>query len=202
MNNTVIIKKYTSPEMDFSDIKRYMGASRDNGLSDEILYECLKECENSFTFKVCYIETEIKTTDDITDFGFFTVKSANLSKCLHECEKSIIFAATVGIEIDRLIARYSRISPVKSLCFQSIGAERIEALCDTFENDIKNNSSSILKLQNRFSPGYGDLDLSVQRNIFDLLECNKRIGLTLTDGMLMIPSKSVTAIIGVKEKQI
>ena len=48
----------------------------------------------------------------------------------------------------------------------------------------------------RFSPGYGDLSLEVQKEIFSLLDCPRKIGVSLGDSLLMTPSKSVTAIIG------
>ena len=51
----------------------------------------------------------------------------------------------------------------------------------------------------RFSPGYGDFDISYQKNIFSCLNSEKYIGLTLTDSMLMVPSKSVTAVVGLTE---
>lgn len=54
-----------------------------------------------------------------------------------------------------------------------------------------------LYLRPRFSPGYGDFPLSAQKEILDGLEAGKRIGITLTEGYLMMPSKSVTAVIGV-----
>lgn len=56
-----------------------------------------------------------------------------------------------------------------------------------------------LFLKPRYSPGYGDFALESQKEIFARLECAKRIGLTLTDTMLMVPFKSVTAVIGVTD---
>ena len=44
-----------------------------------------------------------------------------------------------------------------------------------------------------------DWPLEEQRQLFAVLNCAKRIGLTLTDGLMMAPSKSVTAIIGLSE---
>ena len=85
--------------------------------------------------------------------------------------------------------------------FQAIGAERIEALCDAFCDDISKEYNIAIKP--RFSPGYGDLPLECQKDIFAVISPEKHIGLTLTDSMLMSPSKSVTAIVGLggKEKQ-
>ena len=99
-------------------------------------------------------------------------------------------AATVGVGIDRLIAKYSRISPSKALMLQAIGAERIEALCNAFCNDLSACDNSCIK---RFSPGYGDLPLEVQRDIFSVLDCGKYIGVSLNGSLVMSPSKSVTA---------
>ena len=92
--------------------------------------------------------------------------------------------------------KYSKISPVKALIFQAIGAERIEKLCDVFCKDIAKER----KTKPRFSPGFGDLPLTIQKDIFAALDCGKNIGLSLTDSMLMSPTKSVTAIVGIISK--
>jgi cobalamin-dependent methionine synthase I len=80
---------------------------------------------------------------------------------------------------------------------QAIGAERIEALCDVVCAELKEIYGSV---GDRFSPGYGDFSLTAQRDIFTMLGCEKRIGLTLNDSLLMSPTKSVTAIIGLKKQ--
>ena len=111
--------------------------------------------------------------------------------------KVIVMGATVGITLERLIAKYSRVSPVKALLLQALGAERIETLCDAFCEDMQKTLKIALKP--RFSAGYGDLPLDTQKQIFKLLNLPKNIGLTLNDSMLMSPSKSVTAFIGIQE---
>ncbi len=179
----VYIKIYDAPPVDRREILRYAGVRGDAPEIGAILDECLDEIENKLTYKVCYGEFPVSFFD--------TVESEALHKHLEGCEKAVLFAATVGIGVDRLIARYSSISPTKSLLFQAIGAERIEALCDEFNSEFAGG---------RFSPGYGDLPLEFQKEIFKVLDCPKRIGLTLNESMLMSPSKSVTAIIGVKNE--
>jgi cobalamin-dependent methionine synthase I len=114
----------------------------------------------------------------------------------------VVFAATVGLEPDRLIARYGRLRPTKALLVQAIGAERIEAVCDAFCADIANQAAERgLYATRRFSPGYGDLPLSFQADLFSLLACEKAIGLTLTGSGMMVPTKSVTALIGVATQE-
>ena len=127
--------------------------------------------------------------------------SNDLNKNLIGCDRIIVFAATIGIEIDRLISKYGRLSPAKALCFQAIGAERIESLCETFNNDMRERCAREgSQVRPRFSPGYGDFPLEAQKDIFRVLDCYRKIGLSLNDSLLMSPSKSVTALIGIKPK--
>ena len=179
----VYTKSYSAPPIDRREIMRYAGVRGDAPEIEALLQECLAEAEDKLTYKVCYGTFPVSFFDSI--------KSEGLKKHLEGCREAVIFAATVGIGIDRLIARYSSLSPTKALLFQAIGAERIEALCDEFNAEFGGG---------RFSPGYGDLPLGFQKEIFKILDCPKRIGLTLNESMLMSPSKSVTAIIGVKNE--
>lgn len=190
--NTVFTKNYSAPEVNRRELLRYAGCDENADLG--IIDECLTEISDKLTYKVCYAEFGISTDGDFVDLGFTKTDSADLKKNLNGCEKIILFAATIGIEIDRLIAKYNRISPSKALIFQAIGAERAESLCDLFNDEMKEKYST----NPRYSPGYGDLPLDIQRDIFAVLDCPRKIGLTLNDSLLMSPSKSVTAIIGVK----
>jgi hypothetical protein len=148
-----------------------------------------------FTFKVCYSVVNVTRDGDRVDLEFASVTSQGLSKVLDGCERAVVFAATVGLGVDRLIARYQTYAPSKALMLQAIGTERIEALCDAFCREIAREYKAV---RPRFSAGYGDLPLELQRDIFRVLDCQRRIGLTLNESLLMSPSKSVTAIIGVR----
>ena len=125
---------------------------------------------------------------------FAKIKSKDLAKNLTGCKRAVLFAATVGIGIERLAAKYSLVSPSKSLCFEAIGSERAEALCDAFNAEV---SAFFKNTAPRFSPGYGDLALEVQKDVFAALPCG-RIGLALKSDLIMSPAKSVTAIIGIR----
>ena len=155
--------------------------------------ECLDEISGKLTYKVCFIHLPLSVKGDNIDLSFAKVRSADLSKNLASCNSFVLFAATIGLECDRLISRYSKTSPLKSLMFQAIGAERVESLCNVFNSEIKEK----YKTSPRFSPGYGDFPLSMQKDFFAVLEPSKRIGLCLNESLLMSPSKSVTAIIGI-----
>ena len=196
MNILTEIKSYNPPPFKNKEILRYAGCpSNDNSISD-LINECILEVEDKIIYKVCYCSLDLKILDNICNFGIFKVESKDLSLNLKGSNKVILFSATVGIGIDRMITKYSNISPLKALIFQAIGAERIESLCDLFCEYIKNDLGQDLKP--RFSPGYGDLPLATQKDIFNILNPRKHIGLYLNDSLMMSPTKSVTAFIGVK----
>ncbi len=177
---------------------RYMSANQvENALLD-LIDECLEECLPHIKYYVCYLTTNIMNIGNSVVINNTTVYSEALSKVLCDCDKAVIFSATIGLGIDRLIAKYSRLSPSKALCMQAIGTERIEELCNLFYSDIKKEFCNI---KPRFSPGYGDLSLSLQKDITKMLDTSRNIGVMLNESLIMSPSKSVTAIIGIERKE-
>jgi cobalamin-dependent methionine synthase I len=83
---------------------------------------------------------------------------------------------------------------------QAIGAALIEKLMDEVEAEIRRELPPNESLVSRYSPGYGDFPLTAQRELLSLLDAPRKVGVSLTDTLLMVPSKSVSAIIGVKEE--
>ena len=201
--NTVLTKLYDADLLPFDrpEILRCLKVKEENEETGALLSECISEAQNCFSYKVAYTEYDITVNENEIDLGFTKTESEKLYKNLLGCKKIILFAATVGSGIDRLINRYSRLSPAKSLILQAIGSERVEALCDFFNSEIKQSvKEEGMNVRPRFSPGYGDLSLEIQKDIFRVLDCPRRIGLSLNQSLIMSPSKSVTAIIGCYEK--
>lgn len=195
MSTTVFIKTYNHLPFDKKEILRYSNSKELTPELEKLLNECIEEAKNVISYKVCYCILPINIKESAIDFNAFKVNSEKLALNLKNCENAIIFGATLGTEIDRLIIKYGKLSPTKALFFQAIGATQIEALCDEFCNEIKNELN--VNLKPRFSPGFGDLELTTQKDIFKLLDCSKKIGLTLNDSLLMSPTKSVTAFVGI-----
>ena len=190
----VYVKNYPAPDFNKREILRYAGVKENISEINALIDECIKELDGKLTYKVCYSEYPVKIISNDIDLTFTAVTSKDLAKNLKNCNRFILFAATVGIGVDRLIAKYNALSPTKALIFQAIGAERIESLCDLFNREIKEKYKTV---KPRFSAGYGDLPLALQKQIFATLNCPKNIGVTLNESLLMSPSKSVTAIIGI-----
>ena len=199
MKTCVFIKTYGAPPIDKAAILRYAGCRTADDKIGVLLDDCLKEAEGRFAYRVCFSEMPISISEEVCDFGVFSVPSKDLAAHLSGCDSAVLFAATVGIEVDRLIQRYTRIAPARAFLFQAIGTERVEALCDLFCTYTATAHHAILKP--RFSPGYGDLPLTVQKDFFAVLHPEKNIGITLTESLLMSPTKSVTAIIGIPHRK-
>ena len=107
----------------------------------------------------------------------------------------VFLCGTIGAEFDAWQRRLSVTSAADALLSQQIGLAAVEKLMDELENEVKVKvEGEGLKLRPRRSPGYGDLPLELSREIINCLDATKRIGVSITDSNLLVPSKSVTAI--------
>ena len=200
MSNTVLIKTYSAPPVDRAEILRYAGVKERSPEIDALLEDCLREYEGKIQYRICYTELSVKVCGDEIDLSFAKVGSNSLALNLSGCERIVLFCATIGAEADRIISKYSYLSPSREVMLGAIGSERVEALCDAFCDDVREAFASVsCSVRPRFSPGYGDLSIDLQADIFRAIDPAKRIGVFLNESMMMSPSKSVTAIIGVKK---
>ena len=85
----------------------------------------------------------------------------------------------------------------KAVVGQACAAAELEEYCDHCQRQIAREAERQGRyLRPRFSPGYGDFSIHCQDTLMRMLDCAKTIGLTLTAGGMMTPTKSVTAVIG------
>ena len=171
----------------------YMKVSPDD-ITEKLIEECEKELLNAVSARCCYARSEVRfVRENVVDIGFGEIESRDLYRHLKGCHSVILLAATIGIGVDRLIGKYSRIAPAKSVIIDALGSSAIEYWCDMAELDITKNEK---KHCSRFSAGYGDFSLSCQRDFVRCLDVARKLGITLSDSLLMTPTKSVTAVIG------
>lgn len=132
----------------------------------------------------------------VTLEGGTRFNSRDLAAYLKGCEEALLLGATLGSRVDAAIRRLALGSVAEGAAAQAVAAALIESYCDEVQAKFDTGG---LAQRPRFSPGYGDWDLAEQRLLFPVLNCAKLIGLTLTEGCMMAPSKSVTAVIGLSE---
>ncbi|MBR6090058.1 MAG: hypothetical protein IKP86_09005 [Anaerolineaceae bacterium] len=136
--------------------------------------------------------------DGIFQVASLRLKSRSLQRILAGCSEVWLFAATLGIPVDTLIKRTALMDPARGLVMQAAAAAVIEAYCEEVNGLLRlETEKEGLFLRPRFSPGYGDISLDCQRDFLYILKAQKNIGLTVTDSGLMVPVKSVTALIGI-----
>lgn len=177
------------------EVLKYLKITKSDPVTDALVDECIKDICNIASPRAVYLETNVEfLDDDVVNFDFMTIKSHSLTINMKKCKRAYIFAATLGIEVDRKIEKYSKILQSKSAVYHAVGSAMIESFCNYVNDTLVDNQKST----RRFSPGYGDLSLDCQKSILTALDAERKIGIILGESLLMSPSKSVTAIIGLK----
>lgn len=184
--------------MNKAEILRYLRTS--SKTEDErlltLIDECCAEVNISVSPKTLHRIFDCTVTEDKLIIGEYEFNSKRLAENLKGCRRVCVFGATLGTECDRLLRTYSIGDIARSMVLQACLASKIEEICDALEDELRAKN---MKLRQRYSPGYFDLDITENKKIFDLIELTKRIGLTLTDTCQMVPTKSVTAFIGIED---
>ena len=178
---------------------------RKTSLPDEqisaLIDECINELFGVISPQAVYDFFELETVLPQTiSFADVKIVSVDLARNLHDCKKVALLAATIGPQVDAVIRRCQTLNPAKASVMQAAGAMYIEKFVDLVNDEIKkavcdSTAGKNVVCKPRFSPGFGDVSLEVQKDFFRLLPC-ARIGLTLMDSLIMSPEKSVTAFIG------
>lgn len=192
-------------EINKAEALRYMGYG--SSKPDEVTLKNIEECEKAlleairpeYVYRVFDIEN---TQEGISVVGTSLVLKGNdIRFHLEGCTKAALLAATVSSGADRLIRSYAAYDMAKSVITDCLASAAIEQVCNEVDKIISESAEQ--KYQTwRFSPGYGDLPLEVQKDFLEVLSAGKRIGLSVLDNFMMVPTKSVTAVIGLSDKQI
>lgn len=183
------------------EVARYMGykhGAEPSEIVRELIDEVYEELSMVITPDYIYKEYALTRTNDGIIIDGCEFKSKKLLNHLKDCSSVILFSATLGREADKLMEEYSETDIAMSAVTQAVGGSLVENLCDVGVEEIKGQIKG--EFRPRFSPGYGDLHLSVQRDFFKLLPVKEKLGIQLTESFMMKPTKTVTAFIGVINK--
>lgn len=186
--NTVDFDKFQIDELELS-------ARLGDMVNVSQLKEYIDKYNSIVNYKYAYARIDVQTKDDKCIFDFSDVESKALSKVLKDLKEVIIMVLSSGLEVDRLISRAFIKSQVEGFILDAIASAGIESFADYITNVINENIATT----NRFSPGYADLPMEFQEPLLNRLNASKTVGISLTDKYIMIPSKSITAIMGIKQ---
>lgn len=189
--------------VDYNEAYRYMGAQ---GVPDEELLAELQAASD-----IVLESSEARVVSRVLpikiEAGGVCLQSTGLclggrsiAALLHNCHSCVIFCATIGNAIEALLSRWQ----IKDLSFAAMldacASSAAESLCEAVSDELHNEYSVQGQyLTDRFSPGYGDLPIFVQKDFCAVLDTARKIGVCVSEGGIMIPRKSVTAIIGISK---
>ena len=109
--------------------------------------------------------------------------------------------ATLSAQADALIRRAESGDMLRALALDSCATAAVEQLCDQIELELQRQFPGCF-FPFRYSPGYGDLPLTLQSSLLALLDAPRQVGLCASASHILTPRKSVTAILGVADHPI
>lgn len=193
-------------DIDRNEALRYMGY-RGQGMDDnmeKLLDACINEVRSLSKKSFLYEIFDIVRTEEGLYLKDTTLvlSGKDIGTHLSKAEKCAVMAVTLGLEVDKRIAFYSKTDLTKGLIFDACAAAAVESLCDMVQGEIEAVAKSMgLETTARYSPGYGDFSIGIQREIAKVLKTYERIGLSVNESSLMIPRKSVTAFVGMQREK-
>ena len=195
MINNDIIFGTTSPDivpLKKSELNARLGKGID--INSDIINIYIEQYNQKVIYRYAYVRIPFKCINDLCYFDEVSIKSSALTKVLNDANEVILLVVSTGIEIDKLIN--------KCAIQNSLGAFYIDAIASAgIESYIEYISSQIcdgLNVTKRFSPGYSDFPLEFQSYLLERLSAKETLGIMLSKDYLMIPTKSITAVIGIK----
>ena len=189
------------------EVLRYLGYNGQE-ISDhinKIIDICREETINKSNPKYIYsyFNIELLNNEIHVCNTNLILRGNDIKEQLKECKQIAIMVVTLGLEIERFININENINLTKAIILDSCATTYVEAICDKVENKIKDEMlEKGFNTNSRYSPGYGDFPLDIQGELLALISSEKRIGVTISRQHLLFPRKSVTAIIGIGNKEV
>jgi len=162
-----------------------------------LLQDCIHALEACCTPRYVWRRLALTQEDSGLSAGGLILPGRALPALLAGCEGCVIFALTLGEAPEGLIRRAAVADRTRALLLDACASAACEQSCDDLQAMLARQfQREGLFVTDRYSPGYGDLPLTLQPRLLSLLDAERKIGLTLTDSFLMTPRKSVTALFG------
>lgn len=125
----------------------------------------------------------------------------DIARHLAGAQAAGLMAVTLGTPLEQELRRLSLTDPTGEILLDAVATALVEQAADQAEGLLAEEATRRgLHATWRYSPGYGDFPLKTQRPLLAALDAQRRLGLSLTDSLLMIPTKSVTAVVGMLER--
>lgn len=184
-------------------VKRYLNCNENDNEIDRKIEEVFAELlVISNPKKLCVLSNAIKNQNGyyfLEKLGL-ELKSEDINNLFCDCSQIATLVVTLGFEVDRRIAFYAKCDLERSLILDAVANVYVESVLDELEEQTCRQLPELFKTM-RFSAGYGDLDISVQKDLIERTGADKFVGISVNESYLMTPLKSITAFIGFSNKR-
>ena len=191
-------------ELNVDEVLRYMGCPPDRAdqglrtLAQQACTQILHEARPRWAWRCFDVTGE---PEGVRLSCGLLLPGGDLKGHLEGCLRAAVLCATLGVQVDALIRRVQSGDMLQGLALDCAADAAVEQVCDQIETELQGQFPGCF-FPFRYSPGYGDLPLTLQGELLDLLDAPRRVGLTASTSHILIPRKSVTAILGVADQPI
>lgn len=184
---------------DIDEALRYLGVRSDpDGTLHAQMSALASEMRSQFTPHFIWHVFPVTHERNMVRMGEFYLLGNSTSRMLESCSQCAVLVCTLGLAFDLLLRRAQARDMSRAVMLDALGSACVEAACDAAEKEIAARFPNMY-LTDRFSPGYGDLPLEVQPALLETAQAH-RIGVTSAPSLMMIPQKSVSALIGLSDR--
>ena len=182
-------------QVNIREAMRYLGAGHDAD-TEALVRAAASELEQRVQPRFVYRVFPVEHAEGGVSLADLPLPGEMAARMLREASRAAILVCTLGAGFETLLRAVAARDMARAAALDACGSAYVEACCDAAEREIAERFGES-SLTDRFSPGYGDLPLALQPEILARTDAHRKLGITLTESLLMIPTKSVTAIIGI-----
>lgn len=201
------LESYSIQELNKREVLRYMGyrgqeySPEIESLIQEEMGRCLSISQPRGLVQTFRVAGEGTTAEGLPEVRLegtaLTLVGRSMQRHMRGAVGVGVLAVTLGMANERELKRLSLTDNLRQIVFDAASTTLVEAAADEADASIGRMAAEQgLYPNHRFSPGYGDMPMSTQPVLLATLDAQRRLGITLTPTLLMTPTKSVTAVIG------
>lgn len=189
----------TLTDFPLSEALRYLGCPGGNAdpgtlaLAETCAKKLLAVARPKWLYRVFSL---LPGEDSVTLDCGLALPGKDLAAHLNGCDRAALLCATLSAPVDALLRRTQAADMAEALVLDACATAAVEAVCDLAEAEIQARFPGC-EFPFRFSPGYGDLPITLQADVLNLLDAPRQIGLCATVASILTPRKSVTAVLGI-----
>lgn len=203
-----MVESFELTELPRGEVLRYMGyrgqeyAPELDGVIDRACARCLELAHAKASWLAFELASGL-ASDAASDAAPVTrlkgtaleLPGRSIARYLEGATHAAVLAVTVGMPLERELRLAAATDPVFAVALDAAATAAVEEAADALSECIAEWAASQgLFAKGRFSPGYGDLPLEIQPKLLSALDAQRRLGITLSASLLMVPTKSVTAV--------